>query len=194
MGFWDRLFGKKADPVPHAAVNPSRPVQPPRNVPQQQTAPWTASSGKTVQFNKKYSKQSPSSGTTKTYEEWTAPTTLAAQEYLNTRTIGERNYYLVVETPDGHWGKDIGGPYLEECSSGSVFGITEPDRLWLKTEMYFDCSKCGHCERVNNVGKTSFQGNPSSFRNTPCSKCGHSFDAGPRVKFGQCPGFDYSKL
>ncbi len=90
--------------------------------------------------------------------------------------------------------RTIGGPYLEECGSGSVFGITEPDKLWLRTEMYFDCPKCGHSARINNVGKTSFQGNPSSFRNTPCSKCGHAFDAGPGVKFGQCPGFDYSKL
>ena len=194
MGFWDRLFGKKADPVPRATVSPTRPVQRPSNVPQQQTAPWRASNGETVQFNKKYSKQPSPSGTTKTYEEWTAPSTLAAQEYLNTRTIGDQRYYLVVETPDGHWGKDIGGPYLEECGSGSVFGITEPDKLWLKTEMYFDCPKCGHSARINNVGKTSFQGNPSSFRNTPCSKCGQTFDAGPRVKFGQCPGFDYSTL
>jgi hypothetical protein len=104
MGFWNRLFGKKAaTPVARATVNPSRPVERPKP-----TTRWTASNGETVQFTKKYSKQSPSSGTTKTYEEWSAPSTLAAPEYLNTRTIGERNYYLVVETPGGHWGEDVG--------------------------------------------------------------------------------------
>jgi MinD superfamily P-loop ATPase len=60
-------------------------------------------------------------------------------------------------------------------------------------EMYFDCPKCGFCQRLGNVAKAVLNRNPLQFRNTTCSKCGHQFDAGPRMKFGDCPGFDYSK-
>jgi hypothetical protein len=60
-------------------------------------------------------------------------------------------------------------------------------------EMYFDCPKCKRCERLNNLGKSLYQANPASLRDTKCAKCGHQFDAGPRVKFGLCPGFDYNK-
>jgi hypothetical protein len=124
---------------------------------------WTASSGEVVRFKRNLSKQFPSPGATKTYEEWMAPSSLAANEYLNTRTITERNKYVVVETPNGTWGKDIGGPYLEECSSGSVFGTTAPDRLWLSTDMYFDCPKCGHSERLNNQNRRGVLGWPKDY-------------------------------
>jgi ribosomal protein S27AE len=61
-------------------------------------------------------------------------------------------------------------------------------------EMYFDCPKCGNAQRINNVGKMMLKANPASFSNMKCTKCGATFDAGPRVKFGKCPGFDYSQL
>ena len=67
-------------------------------------------------------------------------------------------------------------------------GLTMDDAT---EEMYFDCPKCKHCERLNNLGKSLYQANPASLRDTACAKCGHHFDAGPRVKFGLCPGFDY---
>jgi hypothetical protein len=61
-------------------------------------------------------------------------------------------------------------------------------------EMYYDCPSCNHCERINNIGKMLLKQNPSAFKDTSCPKCGHRFNAGPRAKFGKCPGFDYSKL
>ena len=73
---------------------------------------WTASTGEQVTFKRKYSKQSLVMGTD-TFEEWTAPSTQAAKEYLNTRMIAEGQYYLVVETPEGNWGKDLAGIYRE---------------------------------------------------------------------------------
>ena len=54
-------------------------------------------------------------------------------------------------------------------------------------EMYFDCPRCGHCERINNLGKMALQRSPTIFRNTKCVKCGEVFDAAPRAKFGECP-------
>jgi rubredoxin len=59
-------------------------------------------------------------------------------------------------------------------------------------EMYFDCPKCNAAQRINNIGKMMLKANPAAFSSMKCSKCGHMFDAGPRVKFGKCPGFDYT--
>lgn len=61
-------------------------------------------------------------------------------------------------------------------------------------EMYFDCPQCHNCERLNNVGKKLYQSNPFQFQNIKCIKCKHEFNAAKRMKFGPCPGFDYSTL
>lgn len=61
-------------------------------------------------------------------------------------------------------------------------------------EMYYDCPRCKHCERVSNLGKVVYQSDLNALDNMSCTKCGHQFDAGPQVKFGRCPGFDYSQL
>jgi len=73
---------------------------------------WKAPSGAVVLFKRKYSKPGLAGGTD-TFEEWTAGSAQAAKEYLNTRTISEAQYYLVVETPEGNWGKDLTGVYKE---------------------------------------------------------------------------------
>ena len=54
-------------------------------------------------------------------------------------------------------------------------------------EMYFDCPHCGHCERLNDVGKTLYKANPFQFKDYACLKCKKQFDAAPRMKFGICP-------
>jgi hypothetical protein len=61
-------------------------------------------------------------------------------------------------------------------------------------EMYYDCPNCGQAERINNMGKMMLKANAEAFCAMTCRKCGQLFDAGPRVKFGKCPGFDYSQL
>lgn len=72
----------------------------------------TSSNVGSVQFKGKWSEPGRLGGTN-TYEEWRAPSASAAKEYLNTRTITESQYYLVVETPEGNWGKDVKGVYRE---------------------------------------------------------------------------------
>lgn len=73
---------------------------------------WLSSTDQIVKFKKKYSKPGRLGGTC-IYEVWTTSDAQAAKEYLNTRTITRRMYYLVVETPEGNWGKDFDGVYKE---------------------------------------------------------------------------------
>jgi rubredoxin len=54
-------------------------------------------------------------------------------------------------------------------------------------EMYFDCPKCSAAQRINNIGKMMLKANPAALSSMKCNKCGHTFDAGRRVKFGTCP-------
>ena len=75
--------------------------------PDASATPWRASNGDVVSFKRRWSKPEA------TYEEWTAPNAQAAKEYLNARVISERGYYVVIETPEGDWGKDIAGVYKE---------------------------------------------------------------------------------
>jgi hypothetical protein len=70
-----------------------------------------------VKFVRKYSEtktvpQTGQSGVV-TYELYKARTAQEAREFLNGRTVTERLYYVVVETPEGNWGKDVEGLYKE---------------------------------------------------------------------------------
>ncbi len=48
-----------------------------------------------------------------TYEVYTAPDKASAMAYLKTRLVTQRLYYIVVETPEGNFGRDINGFYQE---------------------------------------------------------------------------------
>lgn len=73
---------------------------------------WQTAGGEVVRFKRKWAKPSLVTGVD-TYEEWTAPTASAARAYLHTRTVLDQQYYIVVETPEGNWGKDRNGMYEE---------------------------------------------------------------------------------
>ena len=49
-----------------------------------------------------------------TYEMYKAKTAQEAREFLDTKEVTERLYYVVVETPEGNWAKDIEGMYKEK--------------------------------------------------------------------------------
>jgi hypothetical protein len=49
-----------------------------------------------------------------TYEMHKAKTAQEAREYLETKDVTKRLYYVVVETPEGNWAKDIDGMYKEK--------------------------------------------------------------------------------
>lgn len=71
--------------------------------------------GTTVTFVKRYSenRRLPTGMATYQYEVYRAKTAQQAREFLQGKTVSERNTYIVVETPEGNWGKDIGGMYKE---------------------------------------------------------------------------------
>lgn len=71
--------------------------------------------GSPVKFVKRYSEnRSLQTGmATFQYQIYKAKTAQQAREFLQSRTVSERNTYIVVETPEGNWGKDIGGMYKE---------------------------------------------------------------------------------
>jgi hypothetical protein len=48
-----------------------------------------------------------------TYEVYKAPSKAVALEYLKTKSVTKPLYYVIVETPEGNWGKDINGIYQE---------------------------------------------------------------------------------
>ena len=48
-----------------------------------------------------------------TYEVYKGHTAQEAREFLATKTVDQPLYYIVVETPEGNWGKDIQGLYKE---------------------------------------------------------------------------------
>lgn len=73
---------------------------------------WKTAGGIAV-VRKEIYKRTGASGAKTTYEVWTAPTAESAKQFLNTRDVKRNFYYLVVETPEGNWGKDCMGVYRE---------------------------------------------------------------------------------
>lgn len=54
------------------------------------------------------------------YEVYSAPNAESARAFLSTRQVGQAGYNLVVETPEGNWGLDAGGLYLEALQPWQV--------------------------------------------------------------------------
>ena len=65
-----------------------------------------------VAFKKTETKQGPM-GVTQTYEVHTARSKAAALAFLEGKSVRENYYYVIVETPEGNWGKDKMGVFEE---------------------------------------------------------------------------------
>lgn len=48
-----------------------------------------------------------------TYEIYRGPDATTAKEFLSRKSVTKQNYYIIVETPEGNYGRDIGGIYKE---------------------------------------------------------------------------------
>jgi len=70
-----------------------------------------------------------------TYEVYEGSSAAAAREYLQSRKVDEPQYYLVVRTPEGNWGMDQLGLYLEHLLPWQ----TDPDNAEVDAEDLFTC-------------------------------------------------------
>lgn len=61
----------------------------------------------------KYKEKTKGNDGTSVYEVYTAPNKASALAFLQTKTVSKKMYFIVVETPEGNWGKDIMGIYQE---------------------------------------------------------------------------------
>src|SRR5437016_5230140 len=50
---------------------------------------------------------------TSTYDEYAGPDAETAKQFLAAQSVKEANYYIIVHTPEGVWGADTWGLYLE---------------------------------------------------------------------------------
>lgn len=64
-----------------------------------------------VKFKEKETKER--MGVTQTYEVHTADSKADALVYLGKKTVAKANYYVIIETPEGNWGKDMTGVFEE---------------------------------------------------------------------------------
>ena len=69
-------------------------------------------SSSAVRFIRKYTEPG-KQGHTNTYELYASETAAAARDFLMSKKVTQELYYMVVETPEGNWGVDIDGLYLE---------------------------------------------------------------------------------
>ena len=73
--------------------------------------PKDSENEKTVTFSKKY--QTQMLGAIMTYEIYSARNKDIAMAFLKKKPVTEKCYYVVVETPEGNFGRDINGIYQE---------------------------------------------------------------------------------
>jgi hypothetical protein len=68
-----------------------------------------------VKYDRTYTEQKMgvSGPITCTYEMYHAKNAHQARDFLETKEVNKRLYYVVVETPEGNWAKDIDGMYKE---------------------------------------------------------------------------------
>jgi hypothetical protein len=116
-----------------------------------------------------------------TYLTLTGPDPERAKEFLRGESVDRQLFYIVVETPDGVWGTDIEGPYLEKL------------RPW-----QLETNKAADCE----VPAGSFAGSPKGAGLAKhgrvdnflvwvhCGKCTHTWADGVRYQdktMTRCP-------
>jgi ssDNA-binding Zn-finger/Zn-ribbon topoisomerase 1 len=96
-----------------------------------------------------------------TYETYKGKDAETAKEFLMTKRVDEQKYYIIVETPEGNWGLDVKGLYLErllpfqkDINSAKCEGSTcvMPDMFGLQmaargvNDNFIAKVECGNCK------------------------------------------------
>ena len=140
--------------------------------------PIDASSKKVVFIQKQQKNAS-------TYEVYQAPDAESAKAFLLTKTVIEPLYYIVVDTPDGSWGMDKIGLYLERL------------RPWQSDLSKMQCSGIAyHPENTTNAILAAKNINDNYVTRVVCRKCKHEWLDGVRyqnatiVRCPQCASYN----
>jgi hypothetical protein len=120
-----------------------------------------------------------------TYEVYRAADAESAKSFLHGKEVNENKYYIKVETPEGNWGADIDGLYLETL---------QPFQLKIENAEH-EGRTCG----VPNAVSLQYAANKVSDNFTvdvECGGCGHKWIDGLRyqdftiVRCPQCDGLN----
>jgi hypothetical protein len=121
-----------------------------------------------------------------TYEVYTVSDAESAKDFLKTKTISEPKYYLKVETPEGIWGLDKEGLYLQQLLP------------WQLDVSLAECQGGINPLSVNRFGVgTAARGMADNFvAQVQCGKCRHEWLDGVRyqdltvVRCPKCKSFN----
>jgi len=157
MSFFKKLFGQKEKTESPPAVKKT--TKAPSKTPAKKPAPKTSSSSPKLEKPTFVNKERTPGGT---YEVYKGKDAESAKAFLMKKRVDEKLYYIVVETPEGNWGMDIKGLYLERLlpfqtniNSAKCTGMTcgMPDMFGLEAAArgmndnfisQVECGKCNH--------------------------------------------------
>jgi hypothetical protein len=106
-----------------------------------------------------------------TFEVYQAPDAESAKEFLLTKTVVEPQYYIAVDTPDGSWGMDKIGLYLEQL------------RPWQTDLSLSQCSgMANHPDNTINAELAARNVNDNYVTRVVCGKCKHDWLDGVRYQ------------
>ena len=135
-----------------------------------------------------------------TYEVYKGSDAESAKDFLKNKKVNENKYYIKVETPEGNWGVDIDGLYLErlvpfqldinsaECE-GSICGMPTPANLQYAVnglvENFVVTVRCGKCSHKWEDG--------IRYKNMTVVRCPNcnslnKVDSGPHIIETEMPG------
>ena len=157
MGIFDSLFGKKKKAQESQASKSNQP----KIVPKEQQK---GSAAKEPQASKSHPPKfvRKERNNENTYEIYNGIDAESAKDFLLTKRVDKKLYYILVETPEGNWGMDIEGLYLEhllpwqtsvnsaKCTgiiipmSHSNFGLNSAARGF--NDNFIVKVQCGKCE------------------------------------------------
>ncbi len=155
-------------PAPQAALiqeEEPKPTPPPPE-PAPLPTPREAAPPKPVTF---VSKKTEANGGT--YEVYSATGAIQAQEFLSGKTVSENNYFIVVKTPEGNWGKDILGIYLENLLPYQY----KPENAVCECRVTMDFE-------LTNLCAAAMGANDNFVATLVCGKCGQEWKDGLRYQ------------
>lgn len=106
-----------------------------------------------------------------TFEVYRADDAEIAKTFLLTKRVDQKQYYIIVDTPDGNWGVDVNGLYLEKLRSWQV----DLAQAQAEGRMY-------HPENTNNAEIAARNINDNYVTKVACGSCKYEWYDGIRYQ------------